>query len=69
MPEIKLSKLLEIRAAIPYPGVVRTASTNNQSYKHTIKVIRVYKYIDESNLIYKRSNMNEIDSQRQNNIK
>ena len=26
VPKIKLSKLLEIRAAIPYPGFVRTAS-------------------------------------------
>ena len=32
MPEIKLSKLLEIRAAIPYPGFVRTAS-NKQTNK------------------------------------
>ena len=31
VPEIKLSKLLEIRAAIPYPGFVCTAS-NKQSY-------------------------------------
>ena len=32
VPEIKLSKLLEIRAAIPYPGFVCTAS-NKQTYK------------------------------------
>ena len=36
VPEIKLSKLLEIRAAIPYPGFVLTASN-----KQTNKVIRV----------------------------
>ena len=34
MPEIKLSKLLEIGAAIPYPGFVRTTS-NKQPNKQT----------------------------------
>ena len=33
VPKIKLSKLLEIRAAIPYPGFVSTAS-NKQTYNH-----------------------------------
>ena len=34
VPEIKLSKLLEIRVAIPYPGFVRTVS-NKQTNKQT----------------------------------
>ena len=50
MSKIKLSKLLYITEAIPYPGFVRTASSN-----HPINQSRLsdfYKYLDTDRFLF-----------------
>ena len=42
VPKIKLSKLLKIRVAIPYPGYVRTASNIQSINQVKIKILQSY---------------------------